>query len=68
MKKKRKEHLAKPMDAYEKKKIIKCVDDPDTAFRCEAARDRSRYYSAAEITREFELIHGFRIDDDAPTY
>ena len=68
MGKRRKEHIAKPMESYEKTPKIRCIDNPGTKYECMAAKERSRYHSVSEIEQEFELRRRFDINDDRPTF
>lgn len=60
-------HIARPMDAYKKKKDLICTENPDTRFRCEAVK-MTGYRSTAEIIREFELIDGLDIYNAEETF
>jgi hypothetical protein len=54
--KSKKKHIARPMDAYEKEKKLRCIDNPNTKFRREAVLNTTHYRSVKEVMAEFELI------------
>ena len=56
MKKTVKEHIARPMDAYKKKPVLRCIDNPKTSYKCEAARNTEGYRSVKDIIAEFEPV------------
>ena len=64
----KKKHIARPMDAYRKIKDVKCVDDPDTKFRCKAAKKESGYRSTKEIIGEFDRIDLIDINSKEETF
>lgn len=64
----KKEHKARPMDAYRKKKDVKCIDDPDTKFRCEAVKKETGYRSTDEIIGEFDRIDFIDINSKAESF
>jgi len=68
MKKKVKEHIARPMDAYKKKSVLRCIDNPKTAYKCEAVRNTEGYRSTKEIIAEFEPVVLLDINSNEPTF
>lgn len=68
MKKTDRKHIARPMDAYKKKTILKCVDNPETAFRCEAVRNTESYRSVKEIIAEFDPAVHLEINSNEPAF
>jgi hypothetical protein len=68
MRKMNKEHIARPMDAYRKKSILKCIDNPETAYRCKAVKKTCGYRSVKAIIAEFELIGQLDINSNEPTF
>ena len=62
--KQKKEHIARPMDAYRKKHEVKCVDNPETLFRCSAAKNTTSYRTTKSIKQEFERISVLNTDGE----
>ena len=65
---KKKKHIARPMDAYRRKKELKCVDNPETQFRCAAAKKESGYRSTDAIIGEFDRIDFIGINSKEETF